>query len=241
MILFPAIDLLNNRAVRLLYGDYNKVTDYGEPSVMAKKWASEGAEWLHVVDLDGARVGIGENNDAVKAIVDVTKKQKINVQLGGGIRSLDDIENRLTKTGVTRVILGTAACQNIGLVKEAIKKFGQNKVVLGVDVKNGLVAIKGWLETSCQTAIDLGKKMFDIGIKYAVITDISRDGALTGANVDMTVDFANTTKINVIASGGVASLDDVKILNSKNLYGTILGRAIYENKFSVKEALSVVN
>ncbi|MCL2797931.1 MAG: 1-(5-phosphoribosyl)-5-[(5-phosphoribosylamino)methylideneamino]imidazole-4-carboxamide isomerase [Firmicutes bacterium] len=237
MILFPAVDILNGRSVRLLYGEFNKVTDYGLPVEMAVKWESQGAEFLHVVDLDGAKSGFGVNSAVVR---DVAKAVRIPVQLGGGIRTLDDISARLTETGVSRVVLGTACCINPELIAEAIKQFGPERIVAGIDAKNGLVSVKGWTAESDVTPISLGKKMRSFGVKYVVYTDIGRDGALTGANVAACAEMARETGLFCIASGGVAALSDLAALKKQNLYGAILGRAIYEGKFSVRQALDAI-
>ena len=237
MILFPAVDILNARSVRLLYGAFDKVTDYGHPVDMAEKWASQGAEFLHIVDLDGAKTGAGVNSAVVR---DIVKAVKIPVQLGGGIRTLDDISARLTETGVARVILGTACCADPGLIAEAVKRFGPERIVAGIDAKNGFVSVKGWTAESDITPIELGKKMRDLGVKYVVYTDIGRDGALTGANVAACAEMARETGLNCIASGGVSTLDDLTALKQENLYGAILGRAIYEGRFSVREALDCI-
>jgi len=236
MILFPAVDILKGRSVRLMHGDYNQVTDYGDPVEMAQKWTLQGAEFLHVVDLDGAKLGEGVNSDVVK---EITSALKIPVQLGGGIRTLTDIEKRLN-TGVSRVILGTACCSNPDMIAEAIKKFGAERIVAGIDAKDGYVAIKGWVELSTLKSVDLGRTMSDIGVKYVVFTDIGRDGALTGVNVSATVELMKATGLSCIASGGVATLDDLVALKQENLYGAILGRAIYTNQFDVSDALKVV-
>jgi len=237
MILFPAVDILSGRSVRLLYGEFDKVTDYGDPVEMARRWESQGAEFLHIVDLDGAKIGAGVNSPAVRAVV---RAVKIPVQLGGGIRSLDDIAHRLSETGVARVILGTACCNNPEIIAEAVKYFGAERIVAGIDAKNGFVSVKGWTAESDITPIELGKKMRALGVKYVVYTDIGRDGALTGVNVAACAEMARETGLHCIASGGVSTLDDLIALKKENMYGAILGRAIYEGKFSVTEALSVI-
>ena len=236
MLLFPAIDILNKRAVRLMHGDYNKVTDYGCPVQKALDWQSQGAQFLHVVDLLGAKEGMGIACDIVAQIV---KSVKIPVQLGGGIRTLVDIKNRLNSTGVSRVILGTVCCSKPEIVKQAVKEFGSDKIVAGIDIKDGFVATSGWLQTSKIKAIDLGKKMREFGLEYCVFTDISRDGALTGGNISLTKEFSDATGLNCIVSGGIASLDDLTSAKQQSLYGAILGRAIYENKFSVSQAIAL--
>jgi len=237
MILFPAIDILNGRGVRLLHGKFDKVTDYGDPIELALKWEGQGAQYLHIVDLDGAKSGKGVNSGIVKKI---TEAIKIPVQLGGGIRSIDEIEARLTATGAARVILGTACCENPSMLGEAVKRFGAEKIVAGIDFKDGFVAVNGWLNETKITPIELGKTMKSIGVKYVVFTDISRDGALTGVNVDACVKMASETGLDCIASGGVSSLADLRAVKAKKLYGAILGRAIYTNQFTVADALKEV-
>ena len=237
MILFPAVDILQGRSVRLLYGEFDKVTDYGLPVEMAKKWEAQGAEFLHIVDLDGARTGTGINLTSVRAIVQAAK---IPVQLGGGIRTLEDISVRLVETGVARVILGTVCCQNPELIAEAVMRFGAERIVAGIDAKNGRVAVKGWCEETTLTPIVLGQKMRKAGLKYVVYTDIGRDGALTGSNVSACAEMSRETNLKCIASGGVSDLNDLSALKKENLYGAILGRAIYNGNFTVKEALDAV-
>ncbi len=236
MILFPAVDILNGQSVRLLHGNFDKVTVYGDPVEMAEKWVGQGAEFLHLVDLNGAREGKGVNFSVIKRIAE---KVKIPLQLGGGIRTMSDIAERL-ESGVTRVILGTACCNNPEIVKQAVNQFGAERIVAGIDAKDGKVAVHGWEESSDLSPYELGEKMYSFGLRYVVFTDISRDGALTGVNVDSCVEMAAETGLNVIASGGVGSLDDLRALNAKNLYGAILGKSIYEKKFNVTEAKEVI-
>ena len=238
MILFPAVDILAGRSVRLLYGEFNRMTDYGDPVEMALRWESQGAEFLHIVDLDGAKSGAGVNLPTVRAIVEAVK---IPVQLGGGIRTPDDIAERLTQTGVSRVILGTACCSNPEIIAEAVKRFGQERIVAGIDAKNGFVSVRGWTTESDVTPVQLGCMMRNFGVKYVVYTDIGRDGALTGVNVAACTEMAQETGLYCIASGGVSSLEDLTALKGENMYGAILGRAIYEGKFSVREALDAIN
>ncbi len=221
MILFPAIDILQGRAVRLLRGEFTEVTDYGDPVDLALAWRDQGAEFLHIVDLDGAKGGSGVNMETVRGIVQTVK---IPVQLGGGIRSLSDIADRLA-SGVARVILGTVCCTDPQLVREAVGRFGAEKIVAGIDAKDGKVAVKGWVEQTELSPVELGIKMRDCGIRYVVYTDIGRDGALTGVNAAACWEMAEKTGLCCIASGGVASLGDLRALNAAGIYGTILGRA----------------
>lgn len=235
MILFPAIDILDGNCVRLLHGDFNKVTVYGEPLQMAKKWQSQGAGYLHIVDLNGALNGTQGNLEVIKSIISAVN---IPVQVGGGIRTLADIKARLD-CDITRVILGTVCCKDPSIVKAAIELYGNEKIVCGIDACNGFVQVDGWVKESSITPIELGLKMKSIGVKYVVFTDISRDGALSGVNVDACSELENETGLKVIASGGVSCLDDLVKLKSKNMYGAILGKALYANKFSVSDAVKM--
>lgn len=236
MILFPAVDILDNRAVRLLYGERDKVTDYGDPAELAAKWLSEGAEYLHVVDLNGAFDDSAVNR---KTLVRLIKEVKIPVQLGGGIKTLDKIKFYLEEVGVTRVIVGTACVTAPDMVDKACALYG-NRIVAGIDCKDGFVAIKGWVEKSSLTAEKVALDMKERGSDTVVYTDISRDGALTGVNVEATSALAEKTGMNIIASGGMSSLDDVKkLMQKKNIYGAILGRAIYNGNINLAEALAV--
>lgn len=235
MILFPAVDVLDNRAVRLLYGERDKVTDYGDPAELAAKWAELGAEYLHVVDLNGAFDDSLVNRETLKRLI---KDVKIPVQLGGGIKTLDKIKFYLEEVGVTRVIMGTACVTAPDVADKACALFG-NRIVAGIDCKDGFVAIKGWVEKSSLTAEKVALDMKEIGADTVVFTDISRDGALTGVNADATVELAKKTGMNVIASGGMSSLDDIAKLKKNNVYGAILGRAIYNGNIDLTAALEL--
>lgn len=236
MILFPAIDILNGECVRLKYGDYAQVTHYGSPTERAIMWEKAGAEYLHVVDLDAAKSGKAENIDCIREIV---ANVKIPLQTGGGVRTLADAEARLS-AGASRVILGTACCENPDTVRMAVAAFGSERIVCGIDAKDGFVATRGWLNKTEISPIALGNEMYSMGVRYVVYTDISRDGALSGVNCDACVQMAKMTSLNVIASGGVSGLDDVTVLKNSNMYGAILGKALYENKISLPEALKAV-
>lgn len=235
MILFPAVDVLDNRAVRLLYGERDKVTDYGDPAELAAKWAELGAEYLHVVDLNGAFDDSLVNRETLKRLI---KDVKIPVQLGGGIKTLDKIKFYLEEVGVTRVIMGTACVTAPDVADKACALFG-NRIVAGIDCKDGFVAIKGWVEKSSLTAEKVALDMKERGADTVVFTDISRDGALTGVNADATVELAKKTGMNVIASGGMSSLDDIAKLKKNNVYGAILGRAIYNGNIDLTAALKL--
>jgi len=233
MKLYPAIDLHNGEAVRLFKGDYNQVTVFGKPVEMAKKWKEMGATYLHLVDLDGAKDGLSRNLEAVKEIID---NVDIKVELGGGIRTLDHIKNILD-LGVDRVILGSIALKKPEIVKQAISLYGPEKVVVGVDCKNFHVATEGWIEESDMDALEFCKILESIGVKYVIFTDISKDGTLSGVNLDQTKKLVDNTSLNIIASGGVHTIDDVRGTDSIGCYGCILGKSIYMGTLNLKEAV----
>ena len=239
MILFPAIDIRNGRCVRLTEGKFECETVFAEdPAEMAVRWADAGAEYLHVVDLDGALAGQSSNTEVIKRIL---AKVKIPVQVGGGIRTLANIENMLA-LGVTRVILGSVAVRNPELVREACQKF-PGQVVVGIDAKNGEVAVEGWGIGGGIDAEKLAKKMAAVGVEHIIFTDISRDGMLAGVNVEATAELAKASGIKVIASGGVASLADIKALQAREadgIEGCIIGKAIYTGALDLKEALAAL-
>ena len=239
MILFPAIDIRNGRCVRLTEGKFECETVFAEdPAEMAVRWADAGAEYLHVVDLDGALAGQSSNTEVIKRIL---AKVKIPVQVGGGIRTLANIEKMLA-LGVTRVILGSVAVRDPELVREACQKF-PGQVVVGIDAKNGEVAVEGWGIGGGIGAVELAKKMAAVGVEYIIFTDISRDGMLSGVNVEATAELAKTSGIKVIASGGVSSLADIKALQlheADGIEGCIIGKAIYTGALDLKEALAVL-
>ena len=239
MILFPAIDIRNGRCVRLTEGKFECETVFAEdPAEMAVRWADAGAEYLHVVDLDGALAGQSSNTEVIKRIL---AKVKIPVQVGGGIRTLANIEKMLA-LGVTRVILGSVAVRDPELVREACQKF-PGQVVVGIDAKNGEVAVEGWGIGGGIGAVELAKKMAAVGVERIIFTDISRDGMLSGVNVEATAELAKTSGIKVIASGGVSSLADIKALQlheADGIEGCIIGKAIYTGALDLKEALAVL-
>ena len=239
MIIFPAIDLKDGQCVRLKLGDMNEATIFNtDPGNQAKRFEDQGFEWLHVVDLNGAFAGKSENSEAVKAILANTTNP---VQLGGGIRDLDGIAHWLDK-GITRVILGTIAVRDPDLVKAACKRF-PGHIAVGIDAKGGKVAVEGWAETSELTAIDLAKRFEDAGVSAIIYTDIDRDGILTGLNIDSTLELARSTAIPVIASGGLASIDDIRRLIEPDcavLEGAITGRALYDGRLDPDQALSLI-
>lgn len=233
MKLYPAIDLLNKRCVRLYKGEYSQVTDYGDPVEMAKKWKKMGATFLHLVDLDGAKEGRSCNLDVVEAII---KEAQIDVELGGGIRSLEKIEEVLN-IGVKRVILGSIALKEPEIVIKAIKKFGSDKIVVGVDTKEFKVATNGWIESSNVDALAFSKLLEKNGVRYIIFTDISKDGTLSGINVEQTKTLIDNTVINIIASGGVKSIEDLRKANEIGCEGIIIGKALYEGTIDLEAAL----
>ena len=232
MKLYPAIDLHDGKCVRLYKGDYNKVTEYGDPIIQAKKWKSMGATYLHLVDLDGAKEGKSLNLESVERII---KEVDIKVELGGGIRTISHIENILS-IGVDRVILGSSAL-NLEFVKEAIRKFGSDKIVVGIDCKNMKVATRGWLDVSEIDAIDFAKKLKAIGVKTIIFTDIAKDGTLEGINAKQTKMLIDETNLDVVASGGAKSINDIIKAKEINAYGIILGKSIYSGAIDLKEAI----
>jgi phosphoribosylformimino-5-aminoimidazole carboxamide ribotide isomerase len=239
MILFPAIDLKDGQCVRLKLGDMDQATIYNDnPAAQASAFEQQGFEWLHVVDLNGAFEGEAVNGLAVEAILDATSNP---VQLGGGIRTLDHIESWLDK-GIARVILGTVAVRNPDLVKQACKLF-PGQVAVGIDAKGGKVAVEGWAEASTLGVIELAKKFEGAGVAAIIYTDIDRDGILAGINWSSTIELANATSIPVIASGGLASLDDIHRMlqpDAQKLEGAITGRALYDGRLDAAEALSLI-
>ena len=235
MNIFPAIDLYEGAAVRLFKGDYNQMTVYDKnPLNIAKKFEECGAEYLHMVDLEGAKTGLTPNLETIENIV---KNTSLFVELGGGIRSMETVDKYLA-IGVSRVILGTAAITDEAFLDEAIAKYG-DKIAVGVDIKDGFVAIKGWTEKSQYTFEDFCKKMQDKGVKTLICTDISKDGAMKGTNRELYKSLSETLSLDIIASGGVSSIDDIKALREMNLYGAIIGKAYYTNAIDLKEAIEV--
>lgn len=237
MLVIPAIDLKDGKCVRLLQGRADAVTEYSDnPVEMAKRWESLGARLIHIVDLDGAFTGNQKNIESIK---EIRKAVKVEIELGGGIRDMERIE-MLLGLGINRVILGTAAIERPELVKEACKNFPQ-RIIAGIDAKDGLVAIKGWVEVTNIKATELALKMQDYGVWGIIYTDISKDGMLTGPNIDAMKEMVKTVNIPVIASGGVSSIKDIKRLKEiKGLYGVITGKALYSGAIDLKEAIEIV-
>lgn len=233
MRLYPAIDIKNGQCVRLRQGVFEDSTVYAsEPYRVAEKFEAVGAEFLHIVDLDGALLGTGANDAALAKIL---QSVHIPVEIGGGIRTMQNIEHRLNM-GVSRVILGTKAVESPDFVKEAVKQFGADKIVVGIDAKDGMVAIKGWETISNIDAVSLALSMKDLGIKTIIYTDISKDGMLCGPNLVQTARMVDITGMDIVASGGVSCMDDLIRLETIGVEGAILGKAIYEKKVDLAEA-----
>jgi len=233
MQIYPAIDIKDGQCVRLKQGRFDDVTVYdSNPVAVAKKFVAEGATYLHIVDLDGARAGAGANKEIIKKIVDTLE---IPVQTGGGIRSLEDIESYIA-TGVSRVILGTVAVNKPEIVKEAVKLYGK-KIAVGIDASNGMVAIHGWEEVSNISAVDLCKQMKDYGVETIIYTDISKDGMMEGPNIESTKEIVDATGIDIICSGGVSNVDDIKKADQIGAHGVIIGKAIYQGNISLSEVI----
>lgn len=236
-IIYPAIDMRGGKCVRLVQGDYNQETVYGDsPFAMAKSFVEDGASWIHMVDLDGAKAKERVNHEHV---VRVAQQLDVKVQIGGGIRTADDVAYYLDR-GVDRVILGSVAVNDPEFTKEMLAKYGGERVAIGLDARDGYVATEGWLETSEVKAVDLGKEMARFGAEVFIFTDISRDGMLTGPNIEACANLAEATCKQVIASGGVSKLDDLTELRkyvSRGVTGAIVGKALYTKQFTLKEAL----
>lgn len=233
MIIFPAIDIKNNKSVRLSQGDFNKINIYShDPFNMAVKWKNQGGTFLHLVDLDGAR-----NEEIInrKSIEKIAKNIGLPVQVGGGIRSEKRVEE-LLETGVERVIVGTIAIENKELLKKLVSKY-KEKIVVSIDAKNGKVALRGWEVISEVNSLDLCLELEEIGVKTIVYTDISKDGMLQGPNFEIYEELSKKTSLNIIASGGVTSMDDIKKLNKMNLYGAIIGKALYNENLKLKDVI----
>jgi phosphoribosylformimino-5-aminoimidazole carboxamide ribotide isomerase len=239
MLIIPAIDLKEGKCVRLEQGLMDKATVYSnDPATTARHWESQGAEILHVVDLDGAFAGVPKNLGAIKAI---RAAIKIPIEVGGGIRDLETIGN-LVSIGINRIILGTAAIENPAFVQEACKKF-PGRIIVGIDAKEGLVAIKGWAEVTKVRAIDLARQMQEYGVIAVIYTDIKRDGMLSGPNIEATQALAGALHIPVIASGGVHTMKDIERLltvRHSGVSGVITGKAIYSGSLNLKEAITFV-
>ena len=236
MVLFPAIDILSGKAVRLYKGDYNAVTVYSErPWEFAEDFVDKGCSAIHIVDLDGAKSGETVNIDTVKRIAAV---KGLYSEIGGVIRNMETV-SRYLEAGVDRVILGTAALQDPWFLKNALREYG-DRIAVGVDLKDGKVAVKGWLETSNKDGIEFLKELEDLGVEGVIVTDISRDGAMKGTNLDLYGRIKEEVSLKVTASGGVSTIEDIVALKSTGLYGAIIGKAYYTGAIKLKEALEAL-
>ena len=241
MQIFPAIDLLGGRVVRLAQGDYDQVTVYNDdPVAQAQSFQAEGAQWLHVVDLDGARAGEPQNTVVIERIV--AEAPDLRIEVGGGLRSLASVE-ALLAAGVTRVILGSKLARDPEFVRAAVAEFGADALVAGVDARDGMVAVEGWTQVSALPATELVGELASWGLRHLVYTDIARDGMGSGIQAELYTSVAAAAGFPVVVSGGVATLDDIEAaarLGPEVVEGVIIGRALYENAFMLKEALSVL-
>lgn len=234
MNILPAIDLLGGKAVRLVKGDYDKVTVYSDaPLKVAKYFEEKGAKYLHIVDLDGAREGTTANFDTIKTIVENTS---LSVEVGGGIRDIERVK-RYVDLGVDRIILGTAALEDEAFLRTALALYG-DKIVVGVDIKDGMVAIKGWREISNVSCMDFCSKLERLGVRTVICTDISKDGMMAGTNLSLYRELSESFKIRFIASGGVSTLEDIGRLSAMGLFGAIVGKAIYTGAVLLEDALA---
>lgn len=234
MRIYPAIDIKDGNCVRLLKGSFSDITVYGNnPAEIAKRWEQEGGEYIHVVDLDGALRGRGINSEVIK---DICKSVNVPVQTGGGIRTMEDIEYML-QCGIERVIIGTSAVRDKEFIKRAVDKY-EKKIVVGIDAKDSMVAIEGWNEVSRFKAVEFAKEMEKIGVCTIVYTDIATDGTLMGPNTEAMKEMVENISIDVIASGGVGSAEDIKKLVPTGVEGAIVGRALYTGNVSLKEIIS---
>lgn len=236
MLILPAIDLQDGRCVRLMQGDFAQVTQFSDdPAAVARRWQAEGAEWLHVVDLDGARHGTPQNRESIRQIREAVA---IPIEVGGGLRALKDVA-ALLDLGIERVILGTAALKDRAFLRACLERWGE-RIAIGLDARNGLVATDGWLETSTVPALTLAQELAAEGVARLIATDTQRDGALSGPNLDALAALLAVVKRPIIASGGVASLDDLQQLAALGVEGAIIGRALYTGAVRLPEALATI-
>jgi phosphoribosylformimino-5-aminoimidazole carboxamide ribotide isomerase len=235
MNIFPAIDIIDKKAVRLFKGDYNQKTVYNDsPLSVAKGFKEQGAEYIHIVDLDGAKSGETPNADIVK---EIAQNVGLKVEIGGGIRSEEVIKTYLD-AGVMRVILGTIAIENMEFTKKMVGKYGDS-IAVGIDISDGFVATRGWTNVTKVSCDEMFAKMEQIGVKTVICTDISKDGAMSGTNLELYKDLKAKYNIDIVASGGVSSMEDVKALKDMDMYGAILGKALYEGAIDLKQAIEV--
>ena len=235
MNIFPAIDLFDKKAVRLFKGDYNQMTVYSDnPIEVARDFEKSGAKYIHMVDLEGAKDGTTPN---IEVVSDIAKNTSLFVEIGGGIRSMETVE-RYLNAGVSRVILGTSAVTDEDFLINAVAKHG-DKIAVGADVKDGYIAIKGWLEKSAYTLDSFFEKMQKLGVKTIICTDISKDGAMKGTNLQMYRELSKKYSLDIVASGGVSTIEDIKELRKMELYGAIIGKAYYTGAINLAEAIEV--
>lgn len=233
MQIYPATDILGGKVVRLTKGDYNQVKIYADsPAEMALEFMKDGATNLHMVDLDGAKDGAPVNFDAIKEAAQI---KDLFIEVGGGIRDMKRVEDYLS-LGVKRVILGTAAIRNFPFVEEAVKEFG-DAIAVGVDAKDGFVAVSGWQETTSVRSVEFCKKLRDTGVATVIYTDISKDGMLSGTNLEIYKELSTIEGLQIVASGGITYADEIRTLNEMGIYGAIVGKTVYEGKLSLKDAL----
>ena len=233
MRIYPAIDIIDGACVRLVQGDYSQKTKFADDPVdVALRWQSLGGEFIHIVDLDGAKSGTMPN---FELITKMAKVLDVPIEVGGGIRDMDAVEKYL-ENGVGRVIIGTSALNNPDFVKAAVSKYG-NKIAVGIDAKDGMVAINGWEEVSRTSALELAKRMVEIGVEYIIYTDIATDGMLKGPNVTAMAEMVSGVKTNIIASGGVTTIEDIKALGAVGVEGAIIGKALYTDRINLADAI----
>jgi phosphoribosylformimino-5-aminoimidazole carboxamide ribotide isomerase len=234
MIIYPAIDLKNGECVRLMQGRMRESTVYGrDPAAMARRWAGEGAQWLHVVDLDGAFAGVPRNLEAIRAIIGAVS---IPVEVGGGIRTMAAIAELIEETGAARVVLGTAALRDQALIQRAVKRYTY-RIAVGVDARDGRASVAGWVEDTGTNALELALRMRDLGVRTLIYTDIGRDGTLTGPNIEATRRVIEETGVDVILSGGVTSIYNVTQARQIGAAGCVIGRALYEGAIRLADAI----
>ncbi|QQE80202.1 1-(5-phosphoribosyl)-5-[(5-phosphoribosylamino)methylideneamino]imidazole-4-carboxamide isomerase [Alicyclobacillus sp. SO9] len=235
--LFPAIDIYQGHCVRLFQGDYEARTEYSEnPAQVAREFVEAGAKWLHVVDLDAAKSGTAENLPVIEQVVKICSKSGVQVQVGGGVRSREAIE-RLLALGITRCVIGTAV-RDLTWMQDMATQFGGSRLVAGLDGRNGKLAVKGWTEQTEISLVDLGRELYALGVRTALVTDVAKDGTLTGPNLDLAAQVQTSSGLDVLASGGVSGPEDVLASRAAGLAGVIAGRALYDGRLDLKDIFS---